>query len=145
MKRKRKHLTQDEIAYMMRAQADHLKNARKSAYYGICGIIFKILTEDENLSDEKLMQYNDRFQEYVSLVADYGQEEVLLLKDRYNNEIGVEKEKAKYNEEYVTIRKDGNPTWYFERNKVIIDNMITDEFDKLMLCHLNTLMDMGVE
>ena len=46
-----------------------------------------ILTEEENLSDEKLMQYNGRFQEYVGLVMDYGEEELVLLKNRYNNRI----------------------------------------------------------
>lgn len=71
----------------MRAQADHLKNARKSAYYGICGIIYMILAEEEKLSDEKLMQYNDRFHEYINLVGEYGEEELKLLKDRYNEEI----------------------------------------------------------
>lgn len=145
MKRKRKHLSKDEIAYMMRAQADHLRNARKSAYFGICGIIYKILTDEngENLSDEKLMQHFDRFQEYVNLVGEYGEAELDLLKDRYNSEIGSEREKAEYRESVVHIKKTNNPTWYFEMNKVVIDNMITDEFDKLMLCHLNTLMDMG--
>lgn len=143
MKRKRKHLTKDEIACMMRAQADHLKNARKSAYYGICGIIYMILAEEEKLSDEKLMQYNDRFHEYINLVGEYGEEELKLLKDRYNEEIVTESEKARYSESVVRIKKTNNPTWYFERNQVVIDNMITEEFDKLMLCHLNTLMDMG--
>lgn len=118
------------------------KEAIKAAFPGMAAIAFKIMLDEDKLSENRIGQYNERLHEYYDLIEQYGKEEMDLLVARYNDEFTNKKDQITYRDEIVSIKKDRD--MIFKKAEIQIDNKIMEEFEKYLLCHLNTLLDMGL-
>lgn len=130
--------------WAMREQHRKAVEVPKAAFSGMAAITFKILLDDEKFSEDRIAFYNQRLHEYYEAIEEYGEEYIQLITDKYNSEFDNEKDKATYREEVVTIKRTKNPYWMFQKQEALLGNKITQEFDKFMLVHLNTLLDMNI-